>query len=242
MLRRVAELSRALTGKEIHDVLVRDDLRPGLTELRALAVNLHAKLIAKLPGTVARRRERARAAVMIMRRGVVGQPKITFVCQGNICRSPFAAALLRAQLSKHCATVSSSGILPRPGRSTPTFGITVAAEHKVDLSQHRSSWLSREMAQSASLLITFDEITRSAMCDRYPDLCVPLILLGDLTGTGEVSDPVDGDKAEFRRCYDEIATAIQELVTLLQGKSGEQSDQEPDDVRSKKLPFRANQN
>jgi hypothetical protein len=67
------------------------------------------------------------------------------------------------------------------------------------------------------LLIVFDEITRSALLDRYPDLKVPIILLGDLAGLGDLIDPVEGGPAEFTLVYDQICKAIGELEPLLRG-------------------------
>jgi protein-tyrosine-phosphatase len=71
------------------------------------------------------------------------------------------------------------------------------------------------MAETASLLIVFDETIRYAVLDRYPDLKAPVMLLGDLAGLGEIADPVDGGLAEFERTYERIAAAIAELSSLL---------------------------
>ena len=76
-----------------------------------------------------------------------GTPSIMlFVCQGNICRSPFAEALLRARLGDRAIAIGSAGMMPQPGRPTPIFGLEAAAAHGIDLSAHRSIWLTRQMA------------------------------------------------------------------------------------------------
>jgi protein-tyrosine-phosphatase/predicted ATP-grasp superfamily ATP-dependent carboligase len=214
MMGRIAELSRFLTGREVHDVLVRDDPRPGLIELLDIPRTLRRRVEHALPGAAARRRRRARAHVAALRRGA-GAPSIIFVCQGNICRSPFAEALLRARLGDGTIAIGSAGMMPQPGRPTPIFGLEAAAAHGIDLSAHRSIWLTRQMAETASLLIVFDETIRYAVLDRYPDLKAPVMLLGDLAGLGEIADPVDGGLAEFERTYERIAAAIAELSSLL---------------------------
>ena len=214
MMGRVAELSRFLTGREVHDVLVRDDPRPGLIELLDIPRTLRRRAKDALPGGAARRRRRARAQVAALRCGA-GTPSIIFVCQGNICRSPFAELLLRARLGDRAIAIGSAGMMPQPGRPTPIFGLEAAAGHGIDLSAHRSIWLTRQMAETASLLIVFDQTIRSAVLDRYPDLKAPMMLLGDLARLGEIADPVDGGLAEFERTYDRIAAAIAELSSLL---------------------------
>ena len=129
-----------------------------------------------------------------------------FVCQGNICRSPFAAALLRARLGDNDAiSVGSAGMMPQPGRPTPAFGLQAAAAFGIDLAAHRSAWLTREAAKAASLLVVFDETNRGAVFDRYPDLTVPVVRLDELGQPGEIADPVDGGPEEFQRCYQRIA-------------------------------------
>ena len=150
-------------------------------------------------------------------RDSAGRPRVLFVCQGNICRSPFAAALLRARLGDNDAiSVGSAGMMPQPGRPTPAFGLQAAAAFGIDLAAHRSAWLTREAAEAASLLVVFDEINRIAVFDRYPDLTVPVIRLDELGQPGEIADPVDGGLEEFQRCYQRIAAGVAELVEVTQ--------------------------
>jgi protein-tyrosine-phosphatase/predicted ATP-grasp superfamily ATP-dependent carboligase len=216
MLRCVAELPRFLTGREVHDVLVRDDPRPGLLELLEIIRAVRGRMENRLPGAAARRRRRARVQVRALRKATVN-PRITFVCQGNICRSPFAEALLRARLRGGTIEIGSAGVMPQPGRPTPIFGIEAAAAHGIDLSAHRSAWLTSQLVDSASLLIAFDEITRCAVFYRYPNVKAPVMLLGDLAELGDLADPIDGGAAEFRRVYDQIAAAVAELAGLIRG-------------------------
>lgn len=211
---RGAELLRVFGGREVHDVLVDDDLRPGLVELREIARNLGRRAANLLPGARGRRRRRARDLVRTLCRNGT-RPLIIFVCQGNICRSPFAAVLLRAWLGDGAISIASAGMIPQPGRSTPKFGLEAAAAYGVDLAAHRSLWLTRQLAEAASLLIVFDDITRCAVLDRYPETKPRVVLLGDLAGLGEIPDPIDGGVTKFRRVYDEIMTAITELAPLL---------------------------
>jgi len=173
------------------------------------------------PGAAARRRRRARLQLKSLRR-TIGIPHIVFVCQGNICRSPFAEALLRARLGDSGVMISSAGMMPRPGRPTPTFGREAASEHGLDLSAHRSVWLGRNTVETASLIIVFDELTRSGVFDRYPDITAPVILLGDLLELGDITDPIDGGAAEFRRVYDQIAACVSELLPRLNGLAAKQ--------------------
>jgi protein-tyrosine-phosphatase/predicted ATP-grasp superfamily ATP-dependent carboligase len=216
MAGRVVELLRGLTGREMQDVLVRDDPRPGLAELREIGAAIWHRLARTLPGAETRRRRLARAKVTRAVRASAGRLRVLFVCQGNICRSPFAAAVLRSRLGDNAAiSIGSAGMIPHPGRPTPPLGLQAAAAVGIDLAAHRSAWLTRETAEAASLLVVFDETNRTAVFDRYPDLTVPVIRLDELGKPGEIADPVDGGPEEFRRCYQRIAAGVAELAELL---------------------------
>ena len=213
MAGRAAELLRLVTGREVHDVLVRDDLRPGLAEIGrglAKAVRRAARL---LPGTAGRTQVQARAQVAAAARG--GKPvRVLFVCQGNICRSPYAEHLL-LQVAPSAVEAASAGMMPRPGRPTPDTGVAAAAMEGVCLSEHRSSWLTRAMADAAALIVVFDDINVEAIQDRYPDLATPVVKLGALLGEDDIADPVDGGPPVFQAAYARIGRGVTELGRLL---------------------------
>lgn len=144
--------------------------------------------------------------------------RVVFVCQGNICRSPFAAALLRARLAGTPGiVVTSAGMMPRPGRPTPDLGLAAAQAQGIDLTAHRSAWLDPAAAEAAGLIVVFDEINRGALNARYPDLVPPVVALGDFATPplARIDDPVDGDQTVFDATYAEIARAVDGLATVL---------------------------
>src|SRR5688572_33037024 len=64
---------------------------------------------------------------------------VLVVCYGNICRSPFAAAVLARALGgmRGGARVESAGLIgPPPSRPAPPHAVTVAARRGVDLAPH----------------------------------------------------------------------------------------------------------
>jgi protein-tyrosine-phosphatase len=217
MAGRGMELLRVVTGREVYDVLVRDDPRPGLAELLEAATTAWQRLARSLPGAAGRQRRRARAQVAQAMRDSTRPPCVLFVCHGNIYRSPFAEALLRARLGDNDAiSVGSAGTMPQSGRPTPALGLQAAAAFGIDLAAHRSARLTRAGAEAASLLVVFDETNRVAVFDQYPDLTVPVVRLDELGNQpGEITDPVDGGPEEFLRCYQRIAAAVAALDELL---------------------------
>lgn len=83
--------------------------------------------------------------------------RVAVVCNANLCRSPAAAALLRARLRTRgvTATVASAGLLP--GDATPGDGLVEAMrERGIDLSGHRSRRLDADTVRAADLVVIME--------------------------------------------------------------------------------------
>ncbi len=210
---RFAETRRMLINAERQDVFVRDDPAPARAELTAIARGSVARLRRFAPGQQRAMAARAQSIVASVA-AQPGKPHILFACQGNICRSPYAAAVLR-EIVGDDATVTSAGMMPRPGRTVPDLFRTQAQGENIDLTAHRSTWLDRESAAAASLIVLFDRVNQTAFADRYPNFPVPIILLGDLIGVGEIHDPVDGDASVAASSYARIRQGIEQLARLM---------------------------
>src|SRR5437879_8343582 len=99
----------------------------------------------------ARRRREARTPLLPTRRS-----SDLVICHGNICRSPFAAALLARELAPYGIPVVSAGFIGA-GRPAPPEALAAAAAHDVDLSCHRSQPVLPGLVQGA-------EIGRAHVC------------------------------------------------------------------------------
>lgn len=213
LLRHAAELARNATGRERQDTLVRDDLRPGLSELGGAVRTVAGRLWRKLPHTAVLQQALARRRL----RALAQDGPLMFVCAGNICRSPYAEVAFAARHPELAArhAVSSSGTLPHDGRPTPDHGVAAAAARGVDLRAHRSRHLTRAVAESAGTLLIFDRRNHDAVASRFPGLRGRLLLVGDLAGLGLIADPVDGDRTVFDACYDRIDAALAAMAQVL---------------------------
>ncbi len=210
---RVAGIRRVLINAERQDVFVRDDPAPAQAELAAIVRGSVARVSRLAPGRQRAMSRHARAVVASVA-APPNKPHILFACQGNICRSPYAAAVLR-EIAGDAVTVTSAGMMPRPGRTVPDLFQVQATTEGIDLAAHRSTWLDRETAAAASLIVLFDRVNQAAFADRYPNFAVPTILLGDLVGIGEIADPVDGDASVAASAYAQIRGGVRELALLL---------------------------
>jgi protein-tyrosine-phosphatase/D-alanine-D-alanine ligase-like ATP-grasp enzyme len=218
----LAEFRRYLMGREVWDSLVIDDVRPGLAELTR-AVQLAAKHVTKwFPSRRMLRRWRAKRIFAGANRGE-GHDLIVFVCHGNICRSPFAALQLERflDLNDEPPKIMSAGMMALEDRSPPRTAILTGRERGVDIETHRSRHLSRGLAESARVVIVFDDLNRQAVIARYPHLkrVVCLSDLCDGVKFDEIPDPFGQDQATFRATYATITDCNRAIALTLRSLS-----------------------
>src|SRR5690606_15088095 len=83
---------------------------------------------------------------------------ILLVCSGNTCRSPLAAAMLRAALAERPAPgevrVGSAGTGAWDGAPASEGSYLVALERGLDLSTHRARMLTTQLVREADLILT----------------------------------------------------------------------------------------
>ena len=140
------------------------------------------------------------------------------VCIGNICRSPYAAALLRKRLDgflRQACQIESAGFIG-PGRPPPDDAVQVAASRNVDLSQHRSQMVTPRLIQEAKLIIVMDQHQARAVRHRFPIGRRQICVLGDLDPEPIVArgieDPIEQSPEVFQRAYERIDRCIDQLV------------------------------
>lgn len=147
---------------------------------------------------------------------------ILVVCHGNVCRSPFAAALLRQALGALGVRVESAGFVA-PKRSAPPEAVAAAARRGVDLSDHRSRLLTPDLARWAELIVVMDPVQQREVRERFGRAWSDLVVLGDLDpaplGTRTIRDPVEQGPEVFEASYARIERCVGELARVL-GRAG----------------------
>jgi protein-tyrosine-phosphatase len=106
-------------------------------------------------------------------------------------------------------------MLPLADRPCPELAVQAASRLGIDLGQHRSRMLDQADLDRARAVLVFDAVNRSALLDLYPASGLTLVQLGDLTGVGEIADPVDGDEHAFVETYTKILAAISAVASLV---------------------------
>lgn len=134
--------------------------------------------------------------------------QILFVCTGNTCRSPMAEAIFR-QMTNAQIPVSSAGIFA-DGAPVSCNTISAMQEVGINISQHSSIQITREMIENAKLILTMTTSHARMLSAAFPEFKEKIQTLANWAkGDGDVSDPFGGDLDTYRQCRDEITQMIQ---------------------------------
>ena len=127
--------------------------------------------------------------------------RLLFVCIGNACRSPLAAAVASALLGPR-VHAESAGVT-ETGRPAASDAITVMQERfGIDLSTHRSRHIDDVTLDQFDVLVALDPIVYAPLREQCP-VPPPEILLWP------VHDPYREGLNAYRQCLTQLQTAIE---------------------------------
>lgn len=165
--------------------------------------------------TYRRRRALARLARAPTPRTVV------FLCLGNICRSPFAAAAFRRALPldlRNSVRVESAGFIGAD-RPAPPHALHVAGGFQIDLEDHRSRPITPAVLGTADLIVVMSAEQRRRLCATAPMVRDRILILGDLDPLPihrrTVRDPFGHDADVFEEVYTRIDRCAVELARAM---------------------------
>ena len=143
---------------------------------------------------------------------------VLVVCNGNIFRSPFAAAVLRRALGQSGTAVDSAGFIG-PGRPSPADALAAAARRGIDLRGHRSQLLMPDLVRAAEVILVMDAAQRRAICERFGAPARNVLLLGDFDPapieSRAIEDPWEQGPYVCDAVYGRIEDCVGEVVRAL---------------------------
>jgi protein-tyrosine-phosphatase len=210
------ELLRPLTGRESWDHFDWRDL--GITR-RALALMIADQLRPihrQFQDWRAERRQLRRHRALLQRLVAAGGPhKIVFLCYGNICRSPLAAALAEQRLRG--VNIESAGFHQQEGRSCPEKIQRIGSSFGVDLSVHLSTRVTPELLANADLVIAMDQENLNCLGREFTNVLERTTLLG-LFGNPPavaIADPYLADEAITLRICEQVRSSVDGLAVWI---------------------------
>jgi protein-tyrosine phosphatase len=111
---------------------------------------------------------------------------ILVVCVGNVCRSPVAEALLKAQEPQR--TVGSAGIGALVGEPADSAFLGLLSERGIDLSAHRARQLDESLLHASDLVLVMEQDHQRWIEERWPQARGRVYRWGHWSGF-DVPDP-----------------------------------------------------
>lgn len=147
----------------------------------------------------------------------MSDPRVIFVCWGNICRSPMGERVARrAFADAHLeASLSSAGVSDEErGHPIDPRAARVLTAHGYDASGHRAHQITRAEIDAADLIVAFEPLHVQRMRRLAPDATHLTLLTDFIPGstTDTVDDPWYGDIGGFETTLELIEAAMPAIV------------------------------
>ncbi len=134
--------------------------------------------------------------------------RVCFVCTGNTCRSPMAAALYNHLHADQPTQAISAGLAVNEGEPLAKNALLALQNYGVppspknDYPAHRATQLTSDMVSLCDELYALTSQHYMALCMAFPEAVGKLHLLG------EIADPYGGDLSVYERTLSQIREAL----------------------------------
>ncbi len=142
----------------------------------------------------------------------LSQYLILFVCTGNTCRSPMAAALMRKKIQDKFQSefdpqslpivVASAGVSAFGGDPASHGALEAIRGYGCSLDQHQSTQLNSRLVEQSDLILAMGQRHRSVIVAQWPEVASKVHLIA--ADGSEISDPFGGPLDVYQRCAEQL--------------------------------------
>ena len=126
-------------------------------------------------------------------------PSVLFVCTGNIYRSPLTAAFFLKRLQQAGKEpgwrVESAGTWSISGQSPPADLLKLAARYQIDLKQHITQLVDRQLLEDFDLILVMERGHKEALTFEFSSISSRIHLLSEVADhlAYDIPDPALSD-------------------------------------------------
>ena len=140
---------------------------------------------------------------------------ITFICSGNICRSPMAEGILKKMCENHKHArrieINSAGTLNLAPTTASEEAIKISKNHQVNISKHRSSPIDRQILDRANIIICMATYHYNILVRNYPEYESKIFILKSMETEESLIDPSIADPIGMsEKFYEKIFLEIED--------------------------------
>ena len=143
---------------------------------------------------------------------------VLFVCTGNTCRSPMAAALFNKIAVERDLDVriESAGLFANDGAPASNGAIIAMKKYGIDLLGHHSQSINTELIEKSDLILTMTAAHKAVLEPSAQGKTFTLCEYAGINGT--IDDPYGGDVAEYEECAEKLNKALEKVADRLENK------------------------
>lgn len=153
---------------------------------------------------------------------------ILFVCTGNTCRSPMAEGMFKSLLKENNIDniiAGSAGISAFEGDSANEKAIYTLKNKGIDISEHKSMQLTKEIIKNSDLILTMTMGHKKMIANALPEYSSKVFTIKeyvyiksneDLTGKNlDIADPYGLDYYIYEKCAEEIEENLKKIIRTM---------------------------
>jgi protein-tyrosine-phosphatase len=146
---------------------------------------------------------------------------LLFVCMGNICRSPMAEAIASdyGAREKIDVRVTSAGMSALEGHEATELTRSALADIGLSIDDHRARQLTRELVDSASLVITATTRQRNDLQHFFKSDQSKIVSFNELTGLGDLTDPYGSGPDAFSKIASLLRRGMPAIFSALKERT-----------------------
>lgn len=146
---------------------------------------------------------------------------LVFICAANACRSAIAEAIAADEARRRglSVRVASAGTRALHGYPAASIAQATISEIGLSLHDHRSQPANSELIAAATLVVTMTDEQRDMLRTAFKNHAERVVSINDVSGTGDVPDPIGGDPDEVRAVRDTLLSAMPDIFAALQERS-----------------------